>query len=229
MFNVYENIEIPNTLSEEDTIKYFKQYKSGSLKARDILIERNIKLVIDVVLKRFVNTGYEIEELVSVGNFGLINAVNTFDLDKNIKFSTYAYSCITKMIVVFVRKNYKHLNIDSLNETICESTIGVELSKLDVLVDKKTNIEEEYLKEDLHRQVLNAIEYLPERNREIVKLYYGFYNNRRYLQDELAQMYGTTHQNISMIINKSLKVITRVLIKSKVIEKKDVDLKLLRR
>lgn len=229
MLNIYGDINIPEVLTNEETIRYFEEYYNGNLKARDILIEHNIKLVIDVVVKKFNRNSFELEELVSVGNIGLINAVNTYDLNKNIKFSTYAYSCIFKILAVYIRQNIKHLNLESLNEVFYDSTKGVEITKLDILVDQKTNVENEFLKKDLRIQVLNAIEYLPERNREIVKLYYGFYNNRCYLQTELAEMYGTTHQNISLIINRSLKVITRILVKNNVVDKNDVDLKLLKR
>ena len=227
--NIFVECELPNTLSEEETIEYFKQYKNGNLIARKILVEHNIRLVINQVLTKFKNSGHELEDLVDVGTIGLINAVNTFDLDKNTKFQTYACKCIFNEIAIYLKRNNKHINLKSLNEIIMEEDNGKEISIIDSIVDEKVDVSNECVRKIINLEILQEVENLVGRNKEIIKLYYGFYNNRCYTQKEISEMFGITRQNVSMIITKELKKISKRLERKNIVDNTDVDIRLLSR
>lgn len=107
--NPFIKSDLSQPFSEEELNIYFRNMKNGDLNARNAIIEHNIKLVINIVIKNFYNTPYEINELVSVGLIGLIKSVDTFDINKNVKFITYSVTCIKNEILEFLRKNKKIL------------------------------------------------------------------------------------------------------------------------
>ena len=97
---------LPEPLSKEVEIIYVKKAEEGDKKAREILIEHNLRLVV-FLAKKYENTKVDLEDLVSIGTIGLIKGVNTYKLDKNIKLATYASRCIDNEILMFLRKNKK--------------------------------------------------------------------------------------------------------------------------
>ena len=97
---------LPAPLEREEEKKLLKEYASGSQEARSILIERNLRLVV-YIAKKFENAGVNVEDLISIGTIGLIKAVNTFKMDKNIKLATYASRCIENEILMYLRRTSK--------------------------------------------------------------------------------------------------------------------------
>ena len=226
---VFIECELPNVLSEEQTIEYFKHYQNGDLEARDLLIKHNIKLAIYHVYTYFSDSEYEIEDLIAIALIGLINAVNTYNLEKKVKFQTYASKCMFNEITVFLRRNNKHANIRSLNETISEEENGKEISLIDSIADEKVDVSSECVRKVINLEILQEVENLVGRNKEIIKLYYGFYDNRCYTQKEISEKFGITRQNVSMIITKELKKISKRLERKNILENIDVDVRLLSR
>lgn len=112
------------------------------------MVEHNIRLVLLAVTGRFKSVAYDKKDLVSIGNLGLIKAVETFDKSKNVEFSTYARRCIDNEILMFLRKLKKNQSCDSLDETIAYDTGGKEL-KLEDTISDKLDIVEEYEKKKL--------------------------------------------------------------------------------
>ena len=106
VFFVGATDKLPPPLDRDEELKYLIRAKNGDIDARNILIEHNLRLVV-FLAKKYENTTYDIEDLVSIGSIGLIKGINTYKIDKNIKLATYASRCISNEILMFLRKNKK--------------------------------------------------------------------------------------------------------------------------
>ena len=198
-----ENISI-NTLSDEETTILFRQMKEGSTSARIKLMTSNINLVNYIVNKKFFSVNCDKDDLISVGKIGLIKAIDTFDLSTKWKFSTYACRCIKNEIYIYMRQMKKWQGILELEGIVIgNDKDNNELKIIDVLPDK-LNIEQEY--EDYEtigilKELLNQI---PDgRNKKIVMLYFGFYDDKTYTQREIAKMMNVSASNIRRIIKNT--------------------------
>lgn len=196
--------QLPQPLTEKEFFEHFNNYKKGSLECRNIIITSNIKLVISRVIKKYGNTFYEKQDLVSIGIIALINAIDSFDINKNIKFSTYATWCIDNYIFNFLRDNKKHLEIDSIEKVFFNQSEKQNLKLEDILDDKYSNIEQNYERKETIPEIRKLVESLEEKDKEIIMLYFGFYDNKKYTMEEIAKLYNTTKANISRIIKKNL-------------------------
>ena len=123
---------LPEPLSKEEEEKYVDMFQNGDLKARDKLIEHNLRLVV-YLSKKYENTKVELEDLVSIGTIGLIKGINTYKNDKNIKLATYASRCIDNEILMYLRKNKKRKADVSLDESLSFDSEGNELHLEDIL------------------------------------------------------------------------------------------------
>ena len=117
VFFVGATDKLPPPLSKEDELKYLIRAKTGDEEARNILIEHNLRLVV-FLAKKYENTTYDIEDLVSIGSIGLIKGINTYKIDKNIKLATYASRCISNEILMFLRKNKRKKAEVSLEDAL---------------------------------------------------------------------------------------------------------------
>lgn len=198
--------ELPLAISEEEINIYFEKYKLGDLAARDLLITGNMRLVSYVVLSKFNHTAYEMKELFSVGLLGLIKSVDSFDKAKGIKFATYATTCITNEILMFFRREKKYTNIVRLEDSLSVDYEGHELRFEDVLEDQKADFVSDYLNNELYLKIRELVEQMPERDRTIIKLYFGF-DGEIFTQREIAAKLGITQSYLSRIINKLVKKI----------------------
>lgn len=202
--DVFISDYLKEPLKEQELIKLFKEYKSGNKEARDKIIEHNIRLVISTMEKRNIEN-YDKKDITSVGIIGLIKAVDTFDINKNIKFSTYASVCIWNEIYIFLRNNNKHLfNINFMKETD-------ETSPIEKTIGYDYTLEEDFESKIIKNKINESINILSERNREILKYYFGFYNNREYKQHEIAKIFNLTQSIVSRIIKKELVTIRETL------------------
>ena len=132
VFFVGATDKLPPPLSKEDELKYLVRAKSGDEEARNILIEHNLRLVV-FLAKKYENTTYDIEDLVSIGSIGLIKGINTYKIDKNIKLATYASRCISNEILMFLRKNKRKRAEVSLEDALNYDAEGNELHLEDIL------------------------------------------------------------------------------------------------
>ena len=220
---------LPEVLSKEETNKLIKEIKNNNKEAKQKLIEHNIKLVIFEVLNKFKDVDEDKEELVSIGIIGLIKAVETFNSEKNILFSTYASRCIDNEILMHIRKQ-KHLpQIESIDNVISvnNGTDGDDTNKLQLinsLDNNNTSIEDKLMKEVTYEILNEIIEELPDEEKVRIKLYFGFYD-KRYKQKEIAEMFNTTETLISRKIKATVKKIRTELIKREVINYKDTNKK----
>ena len=157
----------PLTAREER--EYLRQYKEGDREARNVLISRNMRLVAHVI-KKYQNSGYETEDLLSVGTIGLIKAVDTFDPDKGKKFASYASRCIENELRMELRRTRRAGAQLSLQEPL---EAGGQLTLADTLPDE-TDMEADCEQRADAARLRSMVEQLPGRERQIMRLRYGF-------------------------------------------------------
>ena len=168
---------------EEELIK--KLSEEDNLKTRQILVERNLRLVV-YIAKKFENTGIGIEDLISIGTIGLMKGVNTFNSDKNIKLATYASRCIENEILMFLRKNNKTKGEVSIDEPLNKDCDGNELLLSDIL-GTDPDITSRNLEDEVDKKLLKAsISKLNEREKDIMEMRFGFKTGKEKTQKEVA-------------------------------------------
>ena len=190
---------LEKSMEEELVIKS----NNGDMHARNKLIEHNLRLVV-FLAKKYDNTMYDLEDLVSIGTIGLIKGVKTYKLDKNIKLATYASRCIDNEILMFLRKNKRRKVEISFEDSINLDQDGNELHLEDVLGTPDV-VEKEYESIVDKELLIKEIENLNKRDKEILTLRYGLYNQKEYTQKEVADMLGISQSYISRIEKKAIK------------------------
>ena len=203
--NVYyingaDSLPPPLTLDEENEmiVHISEQY------AKDALIEHNLRLVV-YIAKRFENTGVGIEELVSIGTVGLIKAVSTFNIDKNIKLATYASRCIENEILMFIRKSSSRRREVSFDEPLSVDWDGNELLLSDVLGSDNDSVSRPMEEEEERRIIRDAVSMLDDRERIIIELRYGLNGKHELTQKEVADTLGISQSYISRLEKKIMK------------------------
>lgn len=195
---------LPEPLSKEEEMKYVELSMNNDLKARNILIEHNLRLVV-FLAKKYDNTGTDLEDLVSIGTIGLIKAVNTYRLDKNIKLATYASRCIDNEILMYLRKTKRKKGEVSFEDSLSYDADGNELHLEDVLGTEK-DIVTKGLDEELDKSMmLSEINKLNPRDREIIELRYGINRKKEMTQKDVATLLGISQSYISRIEKKVIK------------------------
>ena len=195
---------LPPPLKKEEEEELVEKSNNGDLLARNKLIEHNLRLVV-FLSKKYDNTMYDLEDLVSIGTIGLIKGVKTYKPHKNIKLATYASRCIDNEILMFLRKNKRRKVELSFEDSINLDSDGNELHLEDVLGTDENIVEKEYEdmvdKECLKKEIDN----LPDRDKEILSLRYGLNGKDEYTQKEVADMLGISQSYISRIEKKAIK------------------------
>lgn len=195
---------LPEPLSKEMEDYYIMLKDDGDLKAKDILIEHNLRLVV-FLAKKYENTGVDLEDLVSIGTIGLIKGINTFSKDKNIKLATYASRCIDNEILMFLRKNKRIKTEVSIDAALSLDGEGNELHLEDVLGTDKDIVSRDIEERTERKIMINEIMHLKPRDRDIMILRYGLMNNEELTQKEVAQKLGISQSYISRIEKKVIK------------------------
>ena len=196
---------LPPPLKGEEERKVIDQAVSGNQKARDTLIEHNLRLVV-YVAKRYDNsTNCPLEDLISIGTIGLVKAINTFKADKNIKLATYASRCIENEILMYLRKNNKIRYEISLDEPLNIDYDGNELLLGDIVGTDDDLVEQEMMKSDQRKLFYEALKDLNEREKEILILRYGLSNHDELTQKDVAKLLGISQSYISRLENKIIK------------------------
>ena len=189
---------LPLPLRAEEEQAYLHALAEGSEQAKQVLIERNLRLVV-YIARRFENTGINIEDLISIGTIGLIKAVGTFRAEKNIKLATYSSRCIENEILMYIRKISGQKAEVSLDEPINTDYNGNELLLSDVLgTDSDTVMRP--MEDDVDHALLHqALENLPEREKQIVTMRFGLGGRREKTQKEVADLMGISQSYISRL------------------------------
>ena len=198
IFYIGGNDILPPPLKGEEEQMALEALEQGDEGAKQILIERNLRLVV-FIARRFENTGINLEDLISIGSIGLIKAIGTYRRDKNIKLATYASRCIENEILMYIRKIANQKTEISLDEPINMDYDGNELLLSDIMGTDEDMIMRP-LEDDVDLQVLHkAVNDLPEREREIVIMRFGLQGRQEMTQKEVAQMMGISQSYISRL------------------------------
>lgn len=194
----------PNPLTPEEEKKYLEAYKNGDEEARNILIERNLRLVAHVV-KKYSGTGKDIDDLISIGTIGLIKAISTFDSSKGTHLATYAARCIENEILMSIRAEKKMKGEVFLQDPIGVDKEGNEISLMDVLGTEENEISEQVEKKIQIKKLYNKMNnVLKNREKLIIEMRYGLYNGKVRTQREIAKMLGISRSYVSRIEKKAL-------------------------
>ena len=196
--------KLPEPLTKEEEVELVKKSMDGDEDAKAKLIEHNLRLVV-FLSKKYENTKIDLEDLVSIGTIGLIKGVNTYKLDKNIKLATYASRCIDNEILMYLRKNKKRRGEVSFEDSLSYDAEGNELHLEDILgtePDIVTKGLEEETEKSLIRKEINK---LNERDRKIMILRYGLFNNEETTQKDVADILGISQSYISRIEKKVIR------------------------
>lgn len=189
----------PQPLTAAEEKYYMQKYTEGDLEAKHILIERNLRLVAHIV-KKYQPPPEEMEDLLSIGTIGLMKAVVTFDPDKSARLASYAARCIENEVLMYLRGKKKSSKEVSLYEPIGTDREGNEIQLFDVI---EMNEEDVYRrlerKEDVIRLYQQVESVLSQRERMVLKLRCGLYNEEEYTQREIAAMLGISRSYVSRI------------------------------
>lgn len=196
---------LPPPLTSEEEKFFLHKLGAGDKAVRSVLIERNLRLVV-YIARKFENTGIDIEDLVSIGTIGLIKAVNTFDVSKNIKLATYASRCIENEILMYLRRNNKKRSEVSFDEPLNIDWDGNELKLSDVL-GTESDLIYKYIEEEVDKELLaEAMERLSEREKKILILRFGLKTKGDTMtQKEVAEMLGISQSYISRLEKRIIK------------------------
>lgn len=194
----------PKPLTASEEREYLERYKEGDQEARNVLIERNMRLVAHVV-KKYQYTDYDNEDLLSVGTIGLIKAVNTFKVDRGSRLATYAAKCVENEILMLLRAHKKYSREVSLFEPIGVDKDGETVSLVDVIeMDNKEVLESLILKQDV-RELYEAFEHcLKDNEKTVVGMRYGLFGGKEYTQREIADQMGISRSYVSRIEKKAI-------------------------
>ena len=204
---------LPPPLSVEEENENLKLMMEDNQDAKNCLIEHNLRLVV-YIARKFDNTGINVEDLISIGTIGLIKAIDTFKMDKNIKLATYASRCIENEILMYLRRRTKTKTEVSIDEPLNVDWEGNELLLSDIL---GTDVDVIYrdIEDEVDRQLLNtAISKLNRRERDIIELRFGLKNNGiEKTQKEVADMMGISQSYISRLEKKIISRLRKEIMK----------------
>lgn len=201
---IFTNDSLPAPLEDNDEKVYIGMFDTvNDGYARSKLIEHNLRLVL-YIAKKFESPKAELEDLVSVGAIGLVKAVDSFKADKNIKLATYASRCIENEILMYLRKVNKTLNEISLDEPLSVDDEGGELVMSDILASSEDSYQE-VENDDQKKFLLNILNELSTRERDIMIMRYGLYGQDELTQKEVADLLNISQSYISRLEKKILK------------------------
>lgn len=200
----------PRPLSAKEEAHYLELSAQGDLHARNILIERNLRLVAHIIKKYYTQTSDQ-EDLISIGTIGLIKGISTFDAAKGARLATYAARCVENEILMYFRGQRKSATDVSLSDYIETGKDGTALSLMDVICSDDDLFEQLSDKEIYAKLYEKIDECLDERERRIILLRYGIGNHKALTQREIAAMCGISRSYVSRIEKKALQKLEKAL------------------
>ena len=201
----------PKPLTAEEENYYVEKYAEGDESAKDILVERNLRLVAHIA-KKYISPNATGDDLISIGTIGLIKAVGSFKADKGIKLGTYAVRCIENEILMYMRAGKKYQNEVSLHDPVGTDKEGNEILLEDVLsLDESEMIDE--IDANFRSELLakSVDKYLSAREKQIIKLRYGLIDGNELTQRDVGKLLGISRSYVSRIEKKALEKLGKVL------------------
>ena len=200
----------PQPLTSEEEKHYLALSAQGDLEARNILIERNLRLVAHIMKKYYAVTSDQ-EDLISIGTIGLIKGIMTFDAGKGARLGTYAARCVENEILMHFRSQKKTSQDVSLSDYIETGSDGAALSLMDVVSDEE-DLTETVCRREAIKRVIKAIDQcLTDQEKLVIRLRYGLNGNLPHRQREVAQQTGISRSYVSRIEKRALQKLRTVL------------------
>lgn len=206
---VSNNSLFPEPLSIEEEKLYLDKFENGDLSAKDILIERNLRLVAHIS-KKYASPTIPLDDLISIGTIGLIKGINSYNSKKGVKLSTYISRCIENEILMFFRNSKKVNSEVYLNEPIGKDKDDNVITLQEVLENNERSIEDSIdlkLKEKKLYEKMHSI--LKDREREILILRFGLNNNKPLTQNQVAELFGISRSYVSRIESKAISKLSK--------------------
>ncbi|NLM12795.1 MAG: RNA polymerase sporulation sigma factor SigK [Epulopiscium sp.] len=206
------NSSFPQPLTQEEERYYLDQYKKGDNTAKNILIERNLRLVAHIV-KKYTTINKEVDDLISIGTIGLIKAISSYDLDKGTRLATYAARCIENEILMSIRSSKKQRNEVSLQAPIGTDKEGNEIALIDILCnDTESILDQVDFKIRLKKLYQKMKTALKRREKDVLEMRYGLESGNEKTQREIADMLGISRSYVSRIEKKAIKKLSEELL-----------------
>lgn len=204
------NSSFPKPLSAKEEQHYLSLAAQGDLQARNILIERNLRLVAHIMKKYYTQTSDQ-EDLISIGTIGLIKGISTFDASKGARLATYAARCVENEILMYFRSQKKSASDVSLSDYIETGKDGTALSLMDVICSDE-DLFEQLSDKEVYAKLYRMIDRILEpRERKIIIMRYGIGNQKPLTQREIAQQCGISRSYVSRIEKKALQKLEQAL------------------
>ncbi len=201
---ISNNSLFPEPLSSEEEKKYLERLKEGDEEARNILIERNLRLVAHVC-KKYSTTKVEQDDLISIGTIGLIKGINSFDSSKGVRLATYVSRCVDNEVLMFLRSNKKVNAEVYLEDPIGKDKDDNTVTLQEVLENNEKNIEDEVdLKFKVKKLYEKMKEVLKAREKTILELRFGLGGKKPQTQNEIADSMGISRSYVSRIETKAI-------------------------
>ncbi|MDR5658113.1 RNA polymerase sporulation sigma factor SigK [Serpentinicella sp. ANB-PHB4] len=208
---ISSNTSFPKPLSKEEEEKYLALFEQGDEDARNILVERNLRLVAHIV-KKYGNVGFDVDDLISIGTIGLIKGITTFNREKGTRLATYAARCIENEILMTIRSSKKIKTEVSLQEPIGIDREGNEISLIDVLgTDTDEVINEVELKLQVKKLYEKMKSILKKREQIVLEMRYGLCQKSSKTQREIAKTLGISRSYVSRIEKRAIKKLYQAL------------------
>ncbi len=198
-----ESGSFPKPLSKEEEQHYLKLAATGDLQARNVLIERNLRLV-SHIMKKYYAIGADQEDLISIGTIGLIKGISTFDMTKGARLATYAARCVENEILMHFRSQKKSSQDVSLSDYIETGADGAALELMDVVSDDTDLLEQVSNREQI-RKLCKAVDaVLTQQEKQVICLRYGLGGNEPHRQRQVAALTGISRSYVSRIEKRAL-------------------------
>ncbi len=201
---ISEGNSFPKPLSAEEEAEYIKRLVDGDPEARNVLVERNLRLVAHIA-KKYSNTGIDPDDIISIGTIGLMKSIETFKPGKSVRLGTYAARCVENEILMWLRKSKKERAEISINEPIGSDREGNEISFNEILGTDGSEISENIEKNARNKELYDAVENrLKERERFVLIKRYGLFNQKSMTQQEVADELHISRSYVSRIEKKAI-------------------------
>jgi len=202
---IMNNSLFPEPLTLEEEVEYIKRYEAGDEEARNILIERNLRLVAHIA-KKYSSTNVSKDDLISIGTIGLIKGINSYNSSKGVRLATYVAKCIDNEVLMFLRSTKKVQAEVYLNEPIGKDKDDNEITLIDILENDERTVEEQIdLKLKIKLLYEKMKEILLDREKSILEMRFGLDGRKPRTQNQIAKMMGISRSYVSRIETKAIK------------------------
>ncbi len=193
----------PKPLTQEEETHYLALSAKGDIEARNVLIERNLRLVAHIMKKYYAQTADQ-EDLISIGTIGLIKGIESFDASKGARLATYAARCVENEILMYFRSQKKSSQDVSLSDYIETGSDGAALALMDVVAQEEDLMETISNREDIRKVIAAVDRVLTEQEKQVILLRYGLGGNPPHRQREVADVTGISRSYVSRIEKRAL-------------------------